>query len=423
MIAQGETAEKIAKTLDVTPRAIEQWRQRHPKFWKRRFDHHIKAVVAKTRENAGTDRVLANPDEYLRLATLADKWTVENREQLFPTSDVDLSLSGFYRTYYLPNCLSDTVEETRRQYDIALNLWRRITGDPPLRFIINTTLAKFRDTLLAMKGRGGRPYSPNTVRSKLVQIQAILDAAGPSGPRKRDAAGLIAAVPYCKPPREEQQIPRAIALDRLADVYESARMMDCPEGLDFPPVLWWRSLLSVALNTALRRNNLFSLRWEYVYLEKHQVVIPAERMRKGRRPHLVPLNADAVAHLRSIRGDATADFVFPWPYTAKSFDDKFKLLQGLAGIPPGDRFGLQAIRRTAASLLWQQCPEAAQIVLGHRSSLITLRHYVQPQVAAAGALDRLTQPWTSRPGPDDGAKLPLPEPVITAATFLGGSTP
>jgi integrase len=400
LLAEGKTMVEIASELGMTDHAIEDWRKRHRKLWNRDFRLAVQSTIATVRKNAGTDRVLANPDEYMRLAAVADRWNNEQHTELFPTSSVDLSLSGFYKAYYLPNCLGGTTEETRRQYEIILRLWQRITGDPPLRLITSTVVCKFRDTLLAMKGRGGHPYSVNTVRSKLIHVQAILDAAGPSGPRKRDAAGLLATVPYAKPPREELQIPRIVKSEWLNAVYVAAQLMNVPEGSGIPIALWWRALLSVALNTGLRRGSLFSLRWEYIDFERCQVLIPANRM-KARRPHLIPLNADAIKHLQSIRGDGTTEMVFPWPYTRETFDIKFKLLQGLADIPAGERFGLHAIRRTAATLLWQNCPEAASIVLGHRSPLITLRHYVEPSAAATAGLNRLEQPWTTRtPVPD-----------------------
>lgn len=239
----------------------------------------------------------------------------------------------------------------------------------------------------------------------MTQIQAILDAAGPPRPRRRDAAGLLAKVPYAKPPRAEQQIPRIVSMEWLNATYDAAKWMDVPNGFGVSPTKWWRALLSVALNTALRRGSLFMLRWEYVDLEKRQIVIPANRM-KARRPHLVPLNSDAMQHLQAIIGNGQRGLVFPWPYTRETFGKRFKMLQGLAGIPPGERFGLHAIRRTAASLLWKTSPEAAQIVLGHRSSLITLRHYVQPHAAAAEGMERMTQPWTA----DDKSPGQLPQP-------------
>jgi integrase len=393
LLAEGRPMVAIAKELGITPRALEYWRQHHPTIWQHNFRLAVQGVVSRVRKTAGTDQVLTAPDEYLRLATMADKWTAENDEELFPSGGPDLSVCGFFRAYYLRNCLAGAVPETIRQYEIALNLWRRITGDPPIRLVTNDVVAKFRDVLLSMKGRGGRPMSPNTVRSKLRQLQAIFDAAGPSGPRHRDAAGILAKIPYAKPPAEVLDTPRIVREEWLNAVYKAAVAMDSPDVFGIKPRDWWQALLSLTLNTALRRGTLFSLRWEFVDWKDRTLHLPYRNM-KAKRGHLIPLNRPALEHLERIK--SASEVIFPWPYSRECFDDKFKLLQGLAGIPAGERFGLHAIRRTAATLLWERSPQAAQIVLGHTSALITLRHYVQPKAAAA-ALESLPQPWVTLP--------------------------
>ena len=355
--------------------------------------------------------MLARPDEYMRLAKAAEKWTAEQEAALFPTSDTDLSLSGFFKVYYRQNCIADAKSNTIHQYEVCVRLWQRITGDPPLRLVTNTVICKFRDTLLRMTGRFGKPYSVNTVASKLTQIQAILDAAGPPRPHHRDAAGILTQVPYAKPPRKRFKTPTIVTVEQLELVYEAASKMEMPNSSGILPVKWWRALLSVAINTALRRGSLFALQWQWVDFKNHKLVIPADAMKRN-RPHVVPLNADALAHLESIR--RKSGLVFPWPYSKEWFSQCFKTLQEHAGIKPADWFGLHALRRTAATLLWKHCPEAAQIVLGHRSSLITLQHYVEPAEAATAGLDKLTAPWAEQAHGRSAADV-LPEPIIRRA--------
>lgn len=392
MFAAGRSFASIAETLEVTPNAVRLWRKTHPRLWAKLFRKAAQGLVDKVRKTAGTDAVLADADGYMHLAVLAEKWAAAEGVELFPTSQVDLSLTGFYKMYYAPACLGNVLPESKLQYEYALRQWTRITGDPPLRLITNTIMAKFRDALAMLKGRGGHPYSPNTVRSKLVHIQAILDAAGPPGPRRRDAAGLLAKVPYCKPPREELDVPRIVSAERLAAVYRAADLMDCPQGHGIEPAQWWRSLLAVALNTALRHRALFELQWPMVDWEGRLLRVPKELLRKSRAGQTIPLNDTAVAHLESIRADD--GFIFPWGYSRECFGHKFKLLQGLAGIPPGERFGLQILRRTAGTLLCQTSgPAAAQIILGHHSTLVTFKHYINPRQIGAAALDKLPQPW------------------------------
>jgi|GEM_PF-1355674 len=388
--AEGASMSQIAKEFHVTLRAVEGWRTRHKRIWMRDFRLSLQDVVSRVRKDAGTDRVIANPDEYLRFAKEADRWCKENRQELFPQSDIDLSLSGFFRIYFLPVRLGDAHPTTIEQYRFTLNLWRRITGDPPLRLIDNQLLAKFRDVLSKLRGQGGRPYSTSTIRSKMIQIQAILDTAGPPGPRRRTAAGLLSVVPYAKPPRIEQQVPRIVPLEVLGRVYEAARYARIPELYGITPENWWKGMLVVALNTALRRGSLFALRWEHVEAENRRLVLPPGVM-KARRGQIIPLNEMALRHLETIR-QSQDPMVFPWPYCQHTFANEFKALQRVAGVPAGEWFGLHAIRRTAATLLWRENPAAAQLILGHHAMQITREHYVNAPAVMMGALDHLPQP-------------------------------
>ena len=97
------------------------------------------------------------------------------------------------------NAISGRCDSTRpargpsRPTSSAIHHWGRVTGDPPLAEISTQTLLRFREKLLqAMGGKQpGSTQSPTTVRKTLRHVQAVLDKAGPAGPRNRDAANLI----------------------------------------------------------------------------------------------------------------------------------------------------------------------------------------------------------------------------------------
>ena len=73
-----------------------------------------------------------------------------------------------------PNTLA--TEATLVVHEVILRRWRWLTGDPPLKKITAQVLAKFRDALSASPGMTrDKEASPNTVRSKMVFIQAVLD--------------------------------------------------------------------------------------------------------------------------------------------------------------------------------------------------------------------------------------------------------
>jgi integrase len=234
----------------------------------------------------------------------------------------------------------------------------------------------------------GSKRSAASVRQIFIHLQAILDKAGPPGRRNRDAAGIIACPPYLKPPRITYKLPRIVPLDDLRDVYLAAVAMDIPRIPGIKPPAWWQALIVVALDTGLRRGDLLSLgmadiRWEELLIEIHQ--------HKTGVGNLIPLHPVALKHLLAIRTDRR--LVFEWPFGRTHFHTCLHRLQSAAGLPENRHFGLHAIRRTHATLMWQKNPEAARLVLGHGSDRTTRWHYVLGEGIVREAINALPQPW------------------------------
>ena len=324
------------------------------------------------------------------MAGQAEKWCREQGQPLFPIND-ELTLTTFFETYYVPARLSDASPGTVNYRRTVLNRWRLITGDPPLKSITVPLLAKFRDAIANSAGedRVSRK-SVNTVAGYLGVVQTLLDKAGPPGMRNRDAAGIIDRVPWIKPPREVLLPPRIVTPERMNDVYQAAVAMDIPRGFGFKPPAWWRALLVLTYNTGLRRGTLFKLRMEWIRWDDCCLTIPPKSMKSGQW-HTIHLNPTAMQHLRAIRTDR--ELVFPWPFgSTRYFYTVFHRLQDAAGIPRKDHFGLHALRKTLATILWADSPQASQFALGHAGAEVTMRHYVASQGIVAQALDRLPQP-------------------------------
>ena len=231
--------------------------------------------------------------------------------------------------------------------------------------------------------------SPNGVRTKLKMIQTLLDKLGPPGRGNRDAIGLLDRVPWAKPPREEQRIPKTVAIEQLSDCIKASIAMDVPAVPQIRTSAWWRAILVVAWNTGLRRGSLLSMQMADIDWENRRLILPASRM-KSRRPMIVHLNAAALAALRSIRTDR--ELVFPWPHCPRYLNTCLHRLQDAAGIPSEKHFTFPAIRKTVATTLWAISPGAAQYALGHTTSDVTKKHYVDGGGLVARALDQLPQP-------------------------------
>ena len=395
LLAQGKTLKEASKEIGASVPEVRDWKFRHGDLWNLANDRATKILAELVRQMAGSEHIMDDPDNYVRMAARVDAAMKRRGEELFPPGP-EMSLTKFYTTHYLPNCLFDAALETKRDYCLALGRWRLITGDPPLSSITSELLARFRDVLMAMPGkREGSRMSPNSVRSRMRAIHTLLNKAGPPAPHNRDALGIIDRAPWARPPRPRIDIPRTVSQQPLNDVYAAAVCMDLPRIPGFKPPAWWRAMVVLAYNTGLRRKTLFQLRMDEIDWQGCRLVIHSKQM-KSRRPQVIHLNATALEHLRAIRTDR--ELVFPWPFNIRHFHTCFHRLQLEAGIPQDDHFGLHNLRKTTATLLAQESVSAAQFALGHTSSAVTEKHYINAGEAGSAALDRMAQPQAFRTG-------------------------
>jgi len=389
MRAMGLTDEEIAGKLDICPSTIGYWQTEHAELWKAHYDQAMQAAVLVVRRQAGTEAVLRDPDRYIRQALLAEKWATGHNEALFADPG-EVTLTRFFETYYRPNRLIDASPATLRKFATAMKYWRMFTGDPPLAEVSIETLARFRECLSKLRGRFPETtMAANTIRSHLAHVQAVLDKAGPSGPRNRDAADLLDKVPWVRPPRPEYSAPRTVPMEHLSLAYQAAHAMEVPivDGLE--PAAWWQALLVVAFNTGLRKRALLGLRFDHVDWTGCHLYVPPS-LSKTRRGQAIHLNAVTIRHLLRIRGDR--ELIFPWPTGDTHFHREVHTLLDAAGIPRDQHWGLHNIRRTTATVLWGSSPQAAQLQLGHTTMRTTQEHYVSGDEILRQALDELPQP-------------------------------
>jgi integrase len=392
LIAHGKPGREVSESLGVSEPSVRYWQQRWSSHWQALVDAATEAVLQLVRAEAGTNKVLENPDAYMRPAQFADRWAGQKGIELFPALDGEMTLSKFYSTWYLPNRLHDARARSKEGYVSATRQWKLLTGDPPVKAITTDTIVRFRDALSKMRGRkSDLPMSANSIRTYMRHVQILLDKLGPPGRGNRDGLGILERVPWAKPPREVEGVPQIIPLEQFSDCIRATVVMKVPKVPGIKPPTWWRALLLVAWNTALRVGTLLTMRMDEIDWQNQRLVLPAGRM-KSRRPMIVHLNGAAMEALQSIRTDR--ELVFPWQSAqyGRTFYRHFHELQTAAGIPEKNQFGMHAIRKTVATLLWEASPAAAQFALGHTSNDVTKRCYVDGGALVARALDKLPQP-------------------------------
>ncbi len=387
MRAYGHTWTEIGRHFRLSPEAIRNWQKRFKAFWNEAYAIGLaeaeRILAERTRRHettVGDISRLTDRVEEAGSAILADP-----PAEFVEADPTQHTVGSFLEHYVVPCCLCDANPATINLYRISAKRFAVLMGNPPLAKIDNLMLAKYRDQLrqMAGRGRGGKLLSVNTVRMYLQHLQMILDKAGPPARRCRDAAGYLAVVPWVKRPREELGVSTIVSDEVLRRCYEAAEYMRRPAGLGVEPAAWWRALLIVARYLGLRARTLFAMRFEHIDWSVPRVVLPPEII-KTRKTLVLPLPPIVCQHIEAIRTDR--ETVFAWLNSSEMRRKYFHDLQNEAGLAPDERFGLHTLRRTAITQLWKVSPAAAQLLAGHGSPTITRMHYVNTEEVLTKAL-------------------------------------
>jgi integrase len=117
--------------------------------------------------------------------------------------------------------------------------------------------------------------------------------------------GTLTANPWEATPRP---LDREAARERVLSDTELATLYTAAGALAEP----WAVLVRLLILTGQRRGEVAGMRWDELDLAAGTWSLPGERT-KNRQPHVVPLPAEAVALLRTVKRRAGAVFVFEGP--------------------------------------------------------------------------------------------------------------
>ena len=136
--------------------------------------------------------------------------------------------------------------------------------------------------------------------------------------------------------------------------------------------IWTRPIVILALETAMRRSELLSLRWENIDLTCQAALLPDT---KNGTPRTVPLSTAAVELLKSLPRNISGE-VFPVKYF--TLDAAFKRAVKRAGLKD---FHFHDLRHTAITVMAEKLPNLIELsaVTGHKS-LAMLKRYYHPDV-------------------------------------------
>lgn len=152
-------------------------------------------------------------------------------------------------------------------------------------------------------------------------------------------------------------------------------------------------LVQLALNTGMRRGELFSLKWQDVTLTKAQITIHGATAKSGKTRH-IPLNQEALAVLKQWKAMASADaeLVFPGRDNTRldNVNSSWETLLKHAGI---NGFRWHDMRHNFASRLVMAGVDLNTVreLLGHSDITMTLRYAHLAPEHKAKAVEKIVQ--------------------------------
>jgi integrase len=183
--------------------------------------------------------------------------------------------------------------------------------------------------------------------------------------------------------------------DRLNYIdWRNARHLEPPKSLTDMYTDYLMPMVLLAINTGVRRGELFSLKWSDVDLKGRLLTIAGKTAKSGSTRH-IPLNDEAFAVLvawsnQSKDSNKESRLVFPSPVTAERMDNITSSWKNLLKDSGIKNFRFHDLRHHFASMLIMGGVDLNTVreLLGHQDIETTLRyaHLAPEHKAAAVAL-------------------------------------
>jgi integrase len=214
-------------------------------------------------------------------------------------------------------------------------------------------IAAYRDERL-------RQVSNGTVIRELAYLSSIINHA-----RREWGINIPNPVQHVRKPASPAGRTRKLSDDEKSTLLHALE----PKGRQN---IWTKPVVVLALETAMRRSELLSLRWEHIDLFRQTALLPDT---KNGSPRTVPLSTAAVELLRSVPRNISGE-VFPIKYF--TLDAAFKRAVKRAGLID---FHFHDLRHTAITAMAEKLPNLIELsaVTGHKS-LSMLKRYYHPNV-------------------------------------------
>lgn len=270
--------------------------------------------------------------------------------------------------------------------------------------ITNWDITKWRTDRL--KETNGRALSKASVNRRLTALKAVLSKAVEWGVIENNPIHKVKPLKLDQDQRvrylseqEEARFRQALD-DRQAEIAKdriSANSWRVVRDIDPLPDLSNRNLVDhlkpiciVAMNTGMRRGEIFQLEWDSVDFKLKQIKVKAASAKSGKSRD-IPMNDEVLQTLLTWRNETESEsLVFPSPVTGEVLNNIKKSWNGLMRLSEIKDFRFHDLRHHFASRLVMAGVDLNTVreLLGHSSIDMTLRyaHLAPEHKAAAVAL-------------------------------------
>jgi integrase len=264
-------------------------------------------------------------------------------------------------------------ENTRRNYDVALDLFERLCNPRKLRLVNERTISAFVAGLRHTPGRRpGTMMGANTIKVRLDFLHSVLSWAA-----EQKLLGEVPRFPSVKVPRKNPQPVPAESFERLldkaGDPYLRAYLL-----------CGW--LAGLRLNEALALERETSATSPYLDPDHNRIVLPAEYV-KGGRDQWVPLDPELRDALLSLPWHGRRFFRFEsrqgGPLTDVGVCHRIRAAAKRAGV----RLTMKTLRAGFGSHYAGKVPaQVLQKLMRHSNIAITMGYYANVDDAVMDAV-------------------------------------
>jgi integrase len=183
--------------------------------------------------------------------------------------------------------------------------------------------------------------------------------------------------PTLPPMSPIKRAPRAYTIEDISKVIRVAKALP-GDVMGVQRGLWWATIFRTAFETAERHGALAALRWSEVDLPGRLITFLAEGRKGGGQDIQREISGELASWLDEMRREP-GELVWPWKGVESS---QWQELGRICTLAQVTNRGFHGFRKSNASYLTAaRGVGAASEQLGHSSSSVTLRHYVDRSIA------------------------------------------